>query len=38
MSTDKLLEAITRLGGRVTIRVEPSPAAGDAGRVELELA
>jgi predicted XRE-type DNA-binding protein len=38
MSTDKLLEAIARLGGHVTIPVEPHPAPGDAGRVELELA
>jgi predicted XRE-type DNA-binding protein len=38
MSTDKLLEAITRLGGHVTIRVEPHPAPTEAGRVELELA
>lgn len=38
MSTDKLLDAIARLGGHVTIRVEPHPVAADAGRVELELA
>jgi predicted XRE-type DNA-binding protein len=38
MSTDKLLDAIARLGGHVTIRVEPHPAPRDAGRVELELA
>jgi predicted XRE-type DNA-binding protein len=38
MSTDKLLKAITRLGGHVTIRVEPHPAPTQAGRVELELA
>jgi predicted XRE-type DNA-binding protein len=38
MSTDKLLDAIARLGGHVTIRVEPHPAPADAGRVELELA
>lgn len=38
MSTDKLLDAIARLGGHVTIRVEQHPAATDAGRVELELA
>ena len=37
MSTDKLLDAIARLGGHVTIRVEPHPAAGDAGRVELVM-
>lgn len=38
MSTDKLLDAIARLGGHVAIRVEPHPAKGEAGRVELELA
>ena len=38
MSTDKLLDAVTRLGGHVTIRVEPHPAPGDAGRVELKVA
>lgn len=38
MSTDKLLDAITRLGGHVVIRVEPHPRAAAAGRVELELA
>ncbi|HEY1753187.1 MAG TPA: XRE family transcriptional regulator [Caulobacteraceae bacterium] len=38
MSTDRLLEAITRLGGHVTIRVQPHPAPAEAGRVELELA
>ena len=38
MSTDKLLDAITRLGAHVTIRVEPHPAPADAGRVALELA
>lgn len=38
MSTDKLLEAIARLGGHVTIRVEPHPAAADAGQVKLEVA
>lgn len=38
MSTDKLLDAIAKLGGRVTIRVEAHPAPGDAGRVEMELA
>ncbi|MBA3811505.1 MAG: XRE family transcriptional regulator [Caulobacteraceae bacterium] len=37
MSTDKLLDAITRLGGRVTIRVESHPAPAEAGRVQLEL-
>lgn len=38
MSTDKLLDAITKLGGHVTIRVEQHPAPRDAGRVVLELA
>ena len=38
MSTDKLLEAITRLGGHVVIRVEQHPLSTAAGRVELELA
>lgn len=38
MSTDKLLDAIARLGGHVVIRVEPHPQAAVAGRVELELA
>jgi predicted XRE-type DNA-binding protein len=38
MSTDKLLDAIARLGGHVVIRVEPHPEAAAAGRVELELA
>ena len=38
MSTDKLLDAIARLGGHVTIRVEPHPAPAQAGRVKLELA
>lgn len=38
MSTDKLLEAITRLGGHVVIRVEQHPVSKAAGRVELELA
>ncbi len=38
MSTDKLLDAIARLGGHVTIRVQPHPAPGDAGLVKLELA
>lgn len=37
LSTDKLLDAITRLGGHVTIRVESHPAPAEAGRVELEL-
>jgi predicted XRE-type DNA-binding protein len=38
MSTDKLLDAIARLGGHVTIRVESHPAPAEAGRVEMELA
>lgn len=38
MSTDKLLDAIARLGGHVVIRVEAHPAANDAGRVELKVA
>ncbi|HQT53443.1 MAG TPA: helix-turn-helix transcriptional regulator [Phenylobacterium sp.] len=38
MSTDKLLDAITRLGGHVVIRVEQHPAGKAAGRVDLELA
>jgi predicted XRE-type DNA-binding protein len=38
MSTAKLLDAIARLGGHVTIRVEPHPAPRDAGRIEMELA
>ena len=38
MSTDKLLDAIARLGGHVTIRIEPHPAPAEAGRVEMELA
>lgn len=38
MSTDKLLDAITRLGGHIVIRVDSHPQAGAAGRVELELA
>ena len=38
MSTDKLLEAIRKLGGHITIRVEPHPAPTEAGRVKLELA
>jgi predicted XRE-type DNA-binding protein len=38
MSTDKLLSAITKLGGHVVIRVEPHPAPAEAGRVEMELA
>jgi|GEM_PF-511841 predicted XRE-type DNA-binding protein len=38
MSTDKLLEAVARIGGHVTIRVDAHPSAETAGRVELELA
>ncbi len=38
MSTEKLLEAIAKLGGHVTIRVEPHPAAAAAGRLDMELA
>lgn len=38
MSIDKLLGAIAKPGGHVTIRVERNPAPRDAGRVELELA
>jgi predicted XRE-type DNA-binding protein len=38
MSTDKLLDAITRLGGHVVIRVEQHPLSKVAGRIELELA
>jgi predicted XRE-type DNA-binding protein len=38
MSTDKLLGAIAKLGGHVTIRVEPHPEPAGAGRVEMELA
>jgi predicted XRE-type DNA-binding protein len=38
MSTDKLLDAVTRLGAHVLIRVEAHPGASeDAGRVELEV-
>jgi predicted XRE-type DNA-binding protein len=38
MSTDKLLDAIAKLGGHVIIRVEPHPAPAEAGRVEMVLA
>jgi predicted XRE-type DNA-binding protein len=38
MSTDKLIDAIRRLGGHVVIRVEQRPASKVAGRVDLELA
>lgn len=37
-STDKLLGAIAKLGGHVTIRVEAHPENGKAGRVDMELA
>lgn len=39
VSTDRLLDAITRLGGHVAIRVEAHPAKkAEVGRAELELA
>ena len=38
MSTDRLLQAIMKLGGQVTIRVQAHPEPIDAGRIELELA
>lgn len=38
MSTDKLFDAIAKLGAHVTIRVEPHPTPAEAGRVEMELA
>jgi predicted XRE-type DNA-binding protein len=38
MSTDKLLDAIAKLGGHVTIRVDPHPAPAEAGRVDMVLA
>ena len=38
MSTDKLIDAIARLGGHVAIRVDAHPARRKAGRVELEVA
>ncbi len=38
MSTDKLLDAIAKLGGHITIRVEPHPDPAEAGRVDMELA
>ena len=37
MSTDKLLDAVTRVGAHVVIRVESHPVISEAGRVELEL-
>lgn len=38
MSTDKLLDAVARLGARVVIRIEEHPEKRLAGAVELELA
>lgn len=38
MSTDKLLDAVTKLGAHVIIRVEQHPRAAQAGRVEMEFA
>lgn len=38
MSTDRLIEAIAKLGGHVTIRVETHPGAAKAGLVETEFA
>ena len=37
MSTDKLLDAVARIGAHVTIRVEAHPVTSAAGIVELEL-
>ena len=37
MSTDKLLDAVARVGAHVVIRVESHPVTSEAGRVELEL-
>ena len=37
LSTDKLLDAVARLGAHVVIRAEAHPVGSDAGRVELEL-
>lgn len=38
ISTDKLLDAVARVGAHVVIRVEAHPEAGEAaGRVELEV-
>ncbi|WP_374942260.1 helix-turn-helix domain-containing protein [Sphingomonas sp.] len=37
MSTDKLLDAVARVGAHVTIRVEAHPNTSVAGMVELEL-
>ena len=38
MSTDKLIDAVTRLGAHITIRVDEHPVAAQAGMVELEVA
>ena len=38
ISTEKLMAAVARLGGRIRIVVEEHPSAAHAGRVELELA
>lgn len=38
ISTDKLFDAIAKLGGHVTIHIEPHPAPAEAGRVQMELA
>ena len=37
MSTDKLLDAVARVGAHIVIRVEAHPITSEAGRVELEL-
>ncbi len=37
ISTEKLMAAVARLGGRVRIVVEEHPSTAHAGRVELEL-
>ncbi len=38
MSTDKLLDAVAKLGAHVVIRVEQHPKPAHAGRVEMEFA
>lgn len=38
ISTDRLIEAIAKLGGHITIRIETHPEAARAGRVETEFA
>lgn len=38
ISTDKLMAAVARLGGRVRIVVEEHPEIAHAGRIELEMA